>query len=322
MADRYRLRISERRREEILLRKREEKKKEIQEKIRATRERNKKKYAREKEIKDEEKRIHAEFVMERYISGNDHISVIKNNYNLLKKNLTPNMYDACARHRDVKVAEFLLQKNMERSDNACKFAALSGCLEIFAFFMDNGFAFDSYIATSCVMGGNLECLEYAISKDCDKNFLALITAVNTWNVEMLDVLFRHEFPYKEEFLCTEAADQGNLEALRYLRKKGFKWNSTTLVAAEITGSIECFRYIWEEGCSLGIDKRRIGYNAAAEGHLPIVSFLVEKGVVFRKDILEKARRNGQMEVYNYLYPLVDEMELLQLASRLTHDISS
>ena len=47
--------------------------------------------------------------------------------------------------------------------------------------------------------------------------------------------------------CHEAAENGDLECLKYLHENGYPWYSNTCKSAAASGNLECLKYAHENG---------------------------------------------------------------------------
>ncbi len=48
--------------------------------------------------------------------------------------------------------------------------------------------------------------------------------------------------------CSNAAEYGHLDCLRYAHENGCRWNSNTCMFAAENGHFDCLRYAHENGC--------------------------------------------------------------------------
>ena len=55
-------------------------------------------------------------------------------------------------------------------------------------------------------------------------------------------------PTADSSLVDAAAENGHLEAVKYLRQKGYEWNCMTCAFAAKTGQLEVLKYAHENGC--------------------------------------------------------------------------
>ena len=75
-------------------------------------------------------------------------------------------------------------------------------------------------------------------------------------------------------VCDAAASHGHLEALIWLRGRGFPWNTSVCWSAAGAGHLEVLRYAHEHGCPWNADTC---VYAAHGGHLEVLRFARERG---------------------------------------------
>ena len=108
--------------------------------------------------------------------------------------------------------------------------------------------------------GHLEILKYAHAHQCPYDgFSMILSAVRckTQNVEILKYVHEEmecEFDIDPEYAAEQAAAEGNIEALIYMREKRCDWNADACRAAAEHDHLDCLKWLhengapWDESC--------------------------------------------------------------------------
>ena len=78
------------------------------------------------------------------------------------------------------------------------------------------------------------------------NYTIVEYAIIDGNLELLKKVFNCNYVNKK--LCNIAAENGSLECLKYLHENGCQWDEETCSTAACTGHIEFLKYAHENGC--------------------------------------------------------------------------
>jgi hypothetical protein len=98
--------------------------------------------------------------------------------------------------------------------------------------------------------------------------------------------------------CSVAVRNGQLDLLKLARKKGFKWNKGTTLAALASGHLEILQWALENGCPKYFDTCRF---AAENGFLDILQYAHEKHYRWGEDTCRAAAENGHLEILQWLH---------------------
>lgn len=104
-----------------------------------------------------------------------------------------------------------------------------------------------------------------------------------------------------------AAEEGHLEALKYLHANGADitaGNNYAVIHAAWKGHLEIVEYLHRNGADITADNSRAVGWAAEEGHLEVVKYLHANGadITARNNYAVRwAAENGHLEVVKYLY---------------------
>jgi len=100
-----------------------------------------------------------------------------------------------------------------------------------------------------------------------------IDAAGNGYLEVIKYLRRNKFP-SNTAACTFAASNGHLDVIKYLHKHKFPWNTNACTGASEKGHLEVLQYLHKNGCPWN----KYAYTqAAANGHLEVLQYLHENG---------------------------------------------
>ncbi|CAL6392051.1 unnamed protein product [Bathycoccus prasinos] len=146
----------------------------------------------------------------------------------------------------------------------------------------------------------LELLKWAREeKECDWDEKTISTAAEQGNLEMIKYCVANECPIDED-ACARAAQNGHLEVLKYLREEvKATWDSRTASWAAAKGHLHILEYLVERK----YDQYRVyacAY-AAENGHLDCLKHLHETAKApWDSDAVRYAHKNNHTECVQYL----------------------
>eukprot|EP01112_Ceratiomyxa_fruticulosa_P007822 TRINITY_DN2034_c0_g5_i1.p1 TRINITY_DN2034_c0_g5~~TRINITY_DN2034_c0_g5_i1.p1 ORF type:complete len:357 (-),score=74.05 TRINITY_DN2034_c0_g5_i1:18-1022(-) len=99
-------------------------------------------------------------------------------------------------------------------------------------------------------------------------------------------------------LCVAAAENGHLDCLQYAHENGCEWDEKTTTAAIQNDHLECFQYAKENGCKVS---RHIGHYVGRSS-LRCLKFLVEGKLLNSRDgtPIYSVVENGRLDCLEYL----------------------
>lgn len=175
-------------------------------------------------------------------------------------------------------------------------AAVSGRLDCVKWGLEKGYPCDEYAISFSSENGHFDVVKYLVENNCPYSSLASVKAVIKGHFEILKYLI-------EKKGCTidvikSAAQNNKLEMLKYLHKKGCKWDSTVTSAAAGNGHLTVLKYLHENGCPW--DSNTI-FLSAIKRHLNTFIYAVENGCEGVEDLLDSNERSLEgTEMLKYL----------------------
>lgn len=154
----------------------------------------------------------------------------------------------------------------------CQTAARCGGLNMFLkYLLDKGFQAPDNICVDAAVGGNIECLKFLHEKAFALSEDSLAAAFNS---ECINYCTSNGLKYKDEMksnpmYCSEAANSGHLDKLKYFLSNGFKASKNICVDAAAGGQIRCLKVLHKSGFELSQD----ALNAAKmNNHVSCVNY--------------------------------------------------
>lgn len=151
-------------------------------------------------------------------------------------------YAAANGHLDCLV--WLHEHGCEWNEDTCDCATLYKHSDCFRYALNNGCPHDSRVCNNLVTSGNLKDLIYACEAGC-----------KVW-----------------EGICILATIYDHLNCLKWLRSKGYSWDSRATETAIRNNRVDCLKYMISEGCPYGPN---ILENAASCGSYDCMVYLHE-----------------------------------------------
>jgi hypothetical protein len=144
--------------------------------------------------------------------------------------------------------------------------------------------------------GHLDCLKYIYENSVALPPMMVVEAAEgaakNGHLDCLKYLSRWPWPFSWEQILNIAAQNGQLDCLKYLRQNGGHVTKLTLRLAE--SNPECWKYLWENGCSPFND------CAIHSSGLECLKHRRSKGGRFDEMMTINAVKNGDIESLKYL----------------------
>lgn len=93
------------------------------------------------------------------------------------------------------------------------------------------------------------------------------------------------------------AQNGDIDMVKYLRSKCWKWNSEDMVAAAVSGNLELVIWMAENGCP----SRYLALREATRwGHVKVVKWLVNNGCRYDETLIDLANKYRRSKISDWL----------------------
>ncbi len=183
-----------------------------------------------------------------------------------------------------------------------------GHFEMLKWAREHGCPWDKYVTSYAT---TLEILKWAVENGCPWDEDTAKIAAEEKSFDMLKWAIAHGAPWKREDIvkyvkdtphynwlvaCSDAALNGNLEALKEARKEGCPWDEETFAFAARSGRLEILQWLRSNGCPWS--ERTCAY-AAQNGHLDILKWARENGCPWDALTCALAARNNQLEILKW-----------------------
>jgi len=158
---------------------------------------------------------------------------------------------------------------------------------------------ETYFCWKVAQTNKLELLKWAREeKKCEWDEATISRAAEQGNLEMVKYCVANECPIDEN-VCAWAADRGQLECLKYLRKKAkAPWDWYTAARAALNGHLHILEYL--------VERKFDEYDhwacqwAAEDGHLDCLKYLHETAKwPWDSEAVRVARENNHPECVQY-----------------------
>lgn len=97
-------------------------------------------------------------------------------------------------------------------------------------------------------------------------------------------------------VCAIAANRGDLDILRELRRKNYAWDALTLTSAAANGHLDVLGWALENGC---LWDQKTCREAASGGHLETLKWARENGFPWDEETCAHAALGGHLEVLKW-----------------------
>lgn len=122
----------------------------------------------------------------------------------------------------------------------------SGEINIVEWLIEIGGRFNEWTIAHAAYSGNLELVKWLREKNCPQNQHAIGWAAQEGRLAIVEYLYVSESLSRDIMLY--AAYGGQLEVIKWLRKKGNRWNSRTITFASSKGHTGLVEWLRENGC--------------------------------------------------------------------------
>jgi hypothetical protein len=227
-----------------------------------------------------------------------------------------------ARHGHISLVKILSAQLNCCTNRTCADAAYGGHLDILEYLIKDRsvwwhrylpLPWDETTLSSAVAGGHVDVLEWLIghnapgSRQLDAGLCK--AAAKGGQLRMLQALVAHGCKCDDEAICIEAAAAGNVQMLQWAMQQGFPWKMDMLTITAVQGGhlhvLEWLNppmgtevpYFLMPPFNIGTSAVNM---AAAGGHIPVLTWLVQRGHRLGKEACHYAARNGHLAVLKWL----------------------
>ncbi len=128
-----------------------------------------------------------------------------------------------AENGNVEIMNWLIENNYIIDDMACESASDHGHLNMLKLLKKNNCYWDSDVCLSAATGGHLECFQWLVENGC---------------------------PFNISCCYSESARFGKNHIIKWMRSKGYAWDSKTCIGAIQGRKFELLKWLVKEGCEL------------------------------------------------------------------------
>ncbi len=144
--------------------------------------------------------------------------------------------------------------------------------------------------------GKLDLLKFAVNNGLLLNTYTCAIAAYYGHLDILKFAHNPADRWDKNNICGYAAENNQLEIIKWAIENGCAWDGSTCVTAAMFGHIDILKWLRANGCEW--NKSTVLY-AAKNGHLNILKWAVENGCEWDSDACYYAKRNGQLEVVKW-----------------------
>jgi hypothetical protein len=170
---------------------------------------------------------------------------------------------------------------------------------------------------SAVESESIAIVRWLLEKGCPQDINALHCAAYNGQFNIMELLYKNGYPLLNiadvkypENVCTNAADIGDLEGLKALRKMGFQYNKCNIPS--VTCNYKMMEWMIEDNCPWNFT-----HAAIANGQFSLLKWLHEKGrPMDDAGCTYFACRYGELEILHWLHekgcPYQEDIDVILL----------
>ncbi len=131
-----------------------------------------------------------------------------------------------AENGNIEMMKWLIVNSYVIHDETCQTAAAYGHLDMLKLLRQGNYYWDIYTCLMAAKNGQLECLQWSIENGCD---------------------------FDVSYIYSDAACFNQLHIIKWMRSKGYVWDSKTCANAAKNNHFELLKWLVKEGCELDIN---------------------------------------------------------------------
>ncbi len=154
-----------------------------------------------------------------------------------------------AENGNIEMMEWIIENNCGIHGKSSQAASCFGHLDMLKLLRKNNCYWDNYTCSVAARNGHLECLQWLIENGCE-----------------LDV----SYAYSRAACCNQ------LHIIKWMRSKGYMWDSKICVAATSSNHFELLKWLVKEGCELNKHVYNVALCKVVENNNPeILQWLID-----------------------------------------------
>ena len=196
----------------------------------------------------------------------------------------------------MRILRLLVQHDCPKDESAMQAAAARRDVEVMRFLYENGFPWSADVCSEAVGSGTREMLVYARDHGCPWDEGSCNAAA--WNGDMESLLYLRAHGCPWDVATSAHAAMTNMEMLLYVIAEGCPVNAAALHFAAWYGNFETFSFLFD-----GFEEKPMDMfdTAIKNGHLAIIVYALEHGIVFGEAQCRRAAVHGRVDILRYLH---------------------
>jgi hypothetical protein len=164
--------------------------------------------------------------------------------------------------------KFALAQGCQKTFKICNFAAKYGRLDCLKYARDNGYPLHITTVNNAIQFGQINCLEYI-----------------------------YDSGMRDDKILDTAAFYGNIDSIKFARKRGEEWSVSVTRIAASSGKLDCLKYLHENGCPWDEET----CSDAATRYIECLKYAHENGCPWEETTCIQAAIHGNIECLKYAH---------------------
>jgi hypothetical protein len=170
---------------------------------------------------------------------------------------------------------------LDRDEDISIFAAMSGSIAVLEWLKQQGVTLTGYASNLAAQYGHMHVLQYLHAEGCEKGRSVCYAAADNGDLEMLKWARKHDYPWDQHgpnnvvFVCGAAAGSYNIELMAWLiQQPGVQLSAGLMAAAAGVGDITMCEFLLANQCPWS---EHTCLHAANRGEVDMLRWLREHG---------------------------------------------
>lgn len=179
-------------------------------------------------------------------------------------------------------------------------AALNNNRRMIRFLRANNRPWDAQTCTSAALKGNLPLLKWLRHHGCPWDEYVFVAAIRSRNLDVMKYVDDNGCPRGSNIMNYATGLHANLDALIWMRSRGFEWTSHLCTIAAVWNELGILAWAIDNGCP--VDDMIIA-DAANNGNIKLdtVKWLRSRGYPWHTAVCSNAAKNGRMDIIAWAY---------------------